>query len=390
MFNVTRILCDLEQPMDGHRYGRGHDAEKSARGRRPVVVWNVTRTCNLRCVHCYSDSEAKHYDGELNHEEALKLVDDLAEYGVPALLLSGGEPLARPDLFEIARYARKKGIKLTLSTNGTLIDRKRAEAIKETGFTYVGISFDGIGATNDLFRGRPGAFERAHQAIRELKSVGQKVGLRLTLTPQTIADLDEIFDFIEREGIERACFYHLVPAGRGRAATTLDLDAARGAVSRIFERTLDLAQRGDPREILTVDNHADAPFAYLTLAAASPQRAAKAREMLLWNGGASHSTGRGIGNIDFYGNVHPDQFMQQITLGNVRERKFSEIWEDESIATLAELRDRSTQIRGRCASCNFFDLCGGGFRARSLGMTGDMWGSDPGCYLTDEEIARSA
>ncbi|HET9030806.1 MAG TPA: radical SAM protein, partial [Candidatus Aquilonibacter sp.] len=182
MFNVTRVLCDIAQPMDSLRYGRGNDAPKSAKERRPVVVWNVSRTCNLRCKHCYSDSDARKYPGELTHEQGRALLEDLAGFGVPAVLLSGGEPLARRDLFELAEYGRSLGLKFTLSTNGTLIDEKKAQRIREIGFAYVGVSFDGIGATNDAFRGVQGAFDRALAGIRHCKAVGQKVGLRLTLT----------------------------------------------------------------------------------------------------------------------------------------------------------------------------------------------------------------
>jgi radical SAM protein with 4Fe4S-binding SPASM domain len=302
------------------------------------------------------------------------------------VLLSGGEPLARADLLDLVEYGRSLGLKMTISTNGTLITKKKAQRIRELGISYVGISLDGIGETNDLFRGFPGAYERTVRGIRNCKAAGQKVGLRLTLTPTTIADLDKIFDFIEAENIERACFYHLVPAGRGRRAAELDLLQARRAIDTIFRRTRELAARGTPREILTVDNHADAAYLYLTLSREDEDAAGKALGALLWNGGAAHSTGTGIADIDSQGNVHPDQFLQSITLGNVKERCFSEIWSDESNPTLAALRNRAGRVHGRCESCRFFSLCGGNFRARAFYMTGDLWASDPGCYLTDEEI----
>jgi Fe-coproporphyrin III synthase len=390
MLNVTKVLCGLDQPMDALRYGQGVGAPHSSRDRRPVVVWNVTRTCNLRCTHCYSDSAARKYEGELTFEQGCSLLDDLAGFGVPAVLLSGGEPLARRDTLQLAEYARSLGLKLTLSTNGTLIDEATAATIKRLGFTYVGVSFDGVGATNDLFRGVVGAFDRAMRGIRNLKAVGQKVGLRLTLTPHTIADLDAIFDFIEREGIERACFYHLVPSGRGKDVATLPPAQTRAALDTIFRRTRELVEKGDPREILTVDNHADGPYAYLKLAADGDPHAARAYELLLWNGGAGSSSGLGIADIDWLGDVHPDQFSRRITFGNVKERRFSEIWSDDSNATLQALRNRKDHIQGRCRSCRFFDVCAGNFRARAHAMTGNLWASDPGCYLSDAEIAARA
>jgi len=386
MFNVTKILFGLDQPMDALRYGHGGGASRSARERRPVVVWNVTRTCNLHCTHCYSDSAAQKYDGELSFQEGCKLLDDLAGFGVPAVLFSGGEPLARRDTLLLAAYARSLGLKLTLSTNGTLIDEATAWKIKALAFAYVGISLDGIGATNDYFRGAAGAFERAVRGIRNLKAVGQKVGLRLTLTPQTVADLDAIFDFIERENIERACFYHLVPSGRGKDVVRLDADQTRAALDKIFLRTGELVAKGDPREILTVDNHADGPYAYLRLAAEGGTRAQEAYDLLRWNGGGGNSSGLGIADIDWLGNVHPDQFLRQVTFGNVRRRPFSEIWSDESNPTLRALRNRREHIEGRCRDCRFFDACGGNFRARAFAATGNLWASDPGCYLSDDEI----
>jgi radical SAM protein with 4Fe4S-binding SPASM domain len=372
--------------MDALRYGQGADAPRSARDRKPVVVWNVSRTCNLRCMHCYSDSEARRYPNELTFEEGKALLDDLAAFGVPAVLLSGGEPLARRDIYELAAYGRGLGLRLTLSTNGTLIDRAAARRIRDLGFSYVGISIDGIGATNDLFRGVRGAFGRAVRGIRNCKEVGQKVGLRLTLTPSTVVDLDAIFDFIEDEGIERACFYHLVPSGRGRSAQTLDPASARAAVDKIFRRTREFASQGTPREILTVDNHADGPYLLSRLLQEDTAAAGRALVALGWNAGGAHSSGTGIADIDSQGYVHPDQFLQGITFGNVKQRNFSEIWTDESNATLAALRDRTNRLHGRCSTCRFLPLCGGNFRARAFNATGDLWASDPGCYMTDEEI----
>ncbi len=390
MLNVTRLLCGIKQPMDALRYGRGSGAPQTASERKPVVVWNVSRTCNLRCLHCYSDSEARKYPGELTHEQGSALLEDLSGFGVPAVLLSGGEPLSRRDTFELARYGRSLGLKFTLSTNGTLISLPMAERIREIGFAYVGISIDGIGATNDRFRGVSGAYDRAVRGIRNCKAVGQKVGLRLTLTPATIADLDAIFDFIEAEDIDRACFYHLVPTGRGRDAAGLSHAETRAAVDTIFRRTQAFARSGRPREILTVDNHADGPYLYLALLREDPQRSADALSALSWNGGGVNSTGVGIADVDTQGNVHPDQFLQSITLGNVKQRRFSQIWTDESNKTLAALRNGTQHLHGRCAACRFLSQCGGNFRARALNLTGDLFASDPGCYLNDDEISLKA
>ncbi|MFQ5840007.1 MAG: radical SAM protein [Candidatus Methylomirabilales bacterium] len=396
MIDVTALYCGRETPSIPHRFGRGlrdpqvkqdgYAVAPSARERRPIVVWNVTRSCNLRCVHCYSDSEPKRYPGELTTEEAKAFLEDLSDFRVPALLLSGGEPLVRPDLFMLASYARARNLRLVLSTNGILITPQVAERIRATGFSYVGISLDGLEEVHDRFRGMKGAYRRTLEAFHHLLRVGQKVGLRMTLTRQNVRDLPRLFDLIEREGIPRACFYHLVPAGRGQGAVGLRPEETRRAIDIILERARVLSRRDPPVEILTVDNHCDGPYMYLRLQEERDPRAAEVYEMLRWNGGGLHSSGVGIACVDFVGNVHPDQFWMHHTLGNVRRRPFSAIWQDSSEPLLAKLRDRKRHLTGRCAACQFLELCGGSFRVRADLVTGDPWAPDPACYLTDEEI----
>ena len=386
MVNITKLYCGEEQPADGLRYGLGRGAPKSAAERRPIVVWNVTRTCNLRCVHCYSDSYAQKYPGELTPEEAKRVIDDLVAFKVPALLFSGGEPLTRPDLLELMEYAATSGLRVTLSTNGTLIDEPTAQWLHVIGLTYVGISLDGIGETNDLFRGKKGAFDGAVRGMRNCRAVGQKVGLRLTLTRRNCMDLHDIFNFIEAEDIQRACFYHLVYSGRGNAADELTTAEIRRAMDIILERTRTFHERGLKKEILTVDNHADNAYLYLKLRERKSARAEEVYQLMKWNGGGANSSGVGIANIDTQGNVHPDQFWQSATLGNVKQRPFSEIWSDNSIPLLAGLRNRLPLLKGRCGQCRFKEICGGSFRVRAAQVYGDPWSSDPACYLTDREI----
>ncbi|MBL4701076.1 MAG: radical SAM protein [Phycisphaeraceae bacterium] len=399
MIDISVLYCGLETPSTPHRYGRAitqidppeHQrmaVAKSAKERRPIVVWNITRTCNLKCLHCYTSSEAMKYPDELSLEDGKALIDDLADYKVPALLLSGGEPLVRPDVFELAEYARSKKLHVVLSTNGTLIDRETAQRLKDLKFAYVGISLDSAHAKiHDEFRGMEGAFKRTMQGFRHCVDVGQKVGLRLTLTPHTCGDLDGIFDFIDQEGINRACFYHLCPAGRGEGLAAMDAQTSRDAMDVLIRRTKKFHDEGKRVEILTVDNHCDGPYLYLKMKAENHPRADQVLEMLKWNGGAKYSSGVGIADIDFFGNVHADQFSMYRTFGNVKKRKFSEIWQDTSDPIMAGLKDRSGKIEGRCAGCRFREICGGSLRARAEISTGNPWAEDPGCYLSDEEIA---
>lgn len=386
MVNITQLYCGEEHPADNLRRGHGHSAPTSACERKPIVVWSVTRTCNLHCVHCYSDSHGQKYSGELTHEQALANIDDLVDYGVPALLISGGEPLVRPDLFELTEYATSKGLRVTLSTNGTLIDEPTAARLKKSGLTYVGISLDGIGETNDLFRGKKGAFDAAVRGIRNCIDAGQKVGLRLALTRRNCMDLHDIFDFIQNEGIQRACFHHLVYTGRGNRVDELTPQEIRRAMDTILARTRAFQERGLRKEIFTDDHHTDNAYIYLKLRERNPVRADEVYQWMKWNGGDANSSGVGIANIDAQGNVHPDQFWQTTTFGNVKQRPFSEIWSDNSIPLLAQLRDRLPLLKGRCGACQFKEICGGSFRVRAWQVYGDPWAPDPACYLSEEEI----
>ncbi len=386
MINLTRLYLGETQPADGLRYGNGaHVPFASAAERKPVVVWNITRRCNLRCIHCYSDSEPRGYTGELDFRECKAVIDDLAQFGVPAVLLSGGEPLTHPDFFAIARYATERGLRLTLSTNGTLLRRATAYSLRAIGFSYVGISLDGIGEIHDTFRGRKGAFEGAVEAFRNCRRVGQKVGLRLTLTRHTIDNLGEILDFIEAEDIPRVCFYHLVFSGRGAGLQLVDPLRVRAAMDLILDRIKLWQSQGVTREVLTVDQPADAAYVYLRLSRENPERAKEALQLMTWNGGGANGSGVGIGNIDSGGRVHPDQFWQTHTLGNVREKPFSRIWTESQDDLLLGLRNRLPRLRGRCGKCQHLASCGGGFRVRAAQFHNDPWAPDPGCYLTEEE-----
>ncbi len=399
MINISKLYCDEVTPGDWLRYGKkcsgertGEIVPKKASERRPIVVWNITRNCNLKCIHCYNDSGAGKSCNDLNTEEAKAVLDDLAQFGVPSVLFSGGEPLMRPDLFELIGYAADKGLRTVISTNGTLITNDVAKKIKEQGVSYVGISLDGIGLINDKFRGVDGAFDKTAQGIRNCQDAGVRIGLRLTLTKRNVQDLEVLFDFLETEDIERACFYHLVPSGRGAGITDEDLTHAqsRNAIETILLKTKIFKQAGRKTDILTVDNHVDGVYLYLKLLTEDPARSASVWKLLTWNGGGMYSSGVGIGCIDFNGKVHPNQFWWHYDLGDVHERSFSQIWTDTNEPLLKGLRNRRTYVKGRCRLCKFFDACGGSLRVRADLHFGDPWAPDPGCYLTDEEIGLDA
>lgn len=394
MIGISKLYCGTVEPSDALRYGRESKRLPShllqfSKDKKPVVVWNMTRRCNLRCVHCYAQAKDIEFENELSTEEGKNLIDDLAIFGSPVILFSGGEPTLRKDLPELAAYAREKGMRAVISTNGTLIDRDLAKRLKDVGLSYVGVSLDGIRETNDRFRGVKGAFDAALRGLHNCQEEGIKVGLRFTINKQNVKDIPAIFDLLEKEKIPRICFYHLVYAGRGSNMVNedLSLEKSRQAVELITLKTKELHEKGFPAEVLTVDNHCDGPYLYLKLLKENPGRAAEVFKLLSMNQG--NSSGIGIGCVSWDGSVHADQFWRHYSFGNVRERPFSEIWNDLSDELMAGLKNRKLLIKSHgdcCARCKWFDICNGNFRVRAEAVYGDVWADDPACYLTKEEI----
>jgi 12,18-didecarboxysiroheme deacetylase len=392
MIGISKLYCGTVEPSDALRYGRSSGKLPShllqfSKDKRPVVVWNATRRCNLKCVHCYAHAKDMAEKNELTTAQGKELIDDLANFGAPVILFSGGEPLVRRDLPELAGYAVEKGMRAVISTNGTLISAPMARTLKNIGLSYVGISLDGMQEVNDRFRGVKGAFQSALQGIKNCQDAGIKVGLRFTVNKFNVNEIPHIFNLIEEMDIPRVCFYHLVYAGRGTGLVKEDLthEGTRRVVDLIINETKRLHDIGKPKEVLTVDNHADGPYLYLKLLKEDPQRAKKVLELLRWNEG--NNSGRGIGCVSWDGEVHPDQFWRHFSLGNVQKRPFSEIWTDLSNPLLQRLKEKKKHVKGRCATCSWLDICAGNFRVRAEATTGDVWAPDPACYLTDEEIA---
>lgn len=399
MIGISKLYCGTVEPSDALRYGRKSKNLPShllqfSKDKKPVVVWNMTRRCNLKCVHCYAQSvdPEEEVKNEMTTQEGKKMIDDLAEFGSPVILFSGGEPLLRDDLAELALYAKSKGMRAVVSTNGTLITKEKAKELKEVGLSYVGISLDGIEETNDKFRKMQGAFAKAIEGLKNCQAEGIKVGLRFTINRHNVQDVAFIFELMEKENIPRVCFYHLVYAGRGSVMIEedLSLEESRNVVNLIMDKTKELHERGFPAEVLTVDNHCDGPLIYMRLLKEDPERAKEVYELLQMNEG--NSTGIGIGCVSWDGNVHPDQFWRHHTVGNVREKKFSEIWTDGKDPILAGLKNRKNLLKEnapKCARCRWLDVCNGNFRVRAEAITGNVWGDDPACYLTEEEISKT-
>jgi 12,18-didecarboxysiroheme deacetylase len=393
MIGISKLYCGTVEPSDALRYSRHSGCLPShllqfSKDKKPVVVWNITRRCNLKCIHCYARSQDISYADELTTAEGKTVLDDLAAFGVPVVLFSGGEPLIHPDLPELAAYAVEKGMRAVISTNGTLITPEKARILKDIGLSYVGISLDGMEEIHDRFRGQKGAFKAALDGIRHCQQAGIKVGLRFTINKFNATEIPNIFKLLEDMSIPRVCFYHLVYAGRGSKLVEDDLthEETRKTVDLIMDLTRDLHDRGKPTEVLTVDNHADGPYLYLRLLRENPERAAEVLELLQMNEG--NNSGRGFGCISWNGDVHADQFWRHYSFGNVRQRPFSEIWTDLSNDLMRKLKEKKKYVTGRCADCRWLDICGGNFRVRAEALTDDVWAPDPACYLTDEEIAK--
>lgn len=381
MFRLTQFLRELREPTP---IGPRRDPPG------PIVIWNLVRRCNLRCVHCYSISGDVDFPGELSTDEIFLVMDDLKAARVPGLILSGGEPLLRPDIFDISRRAKEMGFYTALSTNGTLITPEKAAAIAEIKYDYVGISLDGVGATHDRFRGQPGAFDGAIAGMRRCADLGIKTGLRFTMTTDNWEELPEILALAEREGVEKFYLSHLVYAGRGNKnrGTDASWDITRIVMTSLIEAAWIALERGDAREFVTGNNDADGVFLYFWARERFADRAAHLRAKLVQWGG--NSSGVNVANIDNLGNVHPDTMWWHHTIGNVRARAFGDIWRDTSDPIMAGLKARPRVISGRCGACAYFDICGGNTRVRAQRLTGDAFAEDPACYLTDEEIGRAA
>ncbi len=377
MFRLTQYMQELMHPTPVGR-------RRQPPG--PVVIWNLIRRCNLTCKHCYSISADTDVPGELSTGEIYAVMDDLRAFGVPVLILSGGEPLLRSDIFAISARAKALGFYVGLSTNGTLIDAELADRIADVGYDYVGISLDGIGAVHDAFRRQAGAFEASLAGIRHCRDRHLKVGVRFTLTLDNQGELPALLQLIDDEGIHKFYLSHLNYAGRGNKNRGDDAahDTTRRAMDLLFETCWRQLQDGHAIEFVTGNNDTDGVYLLQWARQRYPDRVDHLRAKLAQWGG--NSSGVNIANIDNLGNVHPDTFWWHYSLGNVRQRPFSQIWPDTGDPLMAGLKQRRRPLKGRCGRCPYLDVCGGNTRVRAQQLTGDPWEEDPACYLSDTEL----
>lgn len=385
MFRISQLLNTLtnDEPVRAGRKMPG-----------PVVIWNVIRRCNLRCKHCYSTSLDIDFKDELSTEQIKATIDDLKVAHVPVIIFSGGEPLLRPDIFEITEYAKAKGFYVALSTNGTLIDENNIEQIKAANYQYVGISIDGLEEVHDEFRRQEGSFQASMKALKLCKDAGIKVGMRLCLTRDNFNDLPAMLDLMEENNVDKFYLSHLNYSGRGKRNAENDavFKMTKEAMEMLFERAWSHITKGIDSDFVTGNNDADGPFllqwATKKFGEQYPTRVANLKQRLInWGGNAS---GVNVSNIDNTGTIHPDTYWWSHPIGNVKTEKFSDVWKNTQDPLMLGFRESPRPVKGRCKACQYLNICGGNTRTRAFAQTGDAWAEDPGCYLTDKEIGVTA
>lgn len=348
-----------------------------------IVIWNLTNRCNLSCLHCYSKASLDSTD-TFSTEKIKQTIDELVLNKIKFIIFSGGEPLVRKDIFEIANYAKERGIITYLSTNGLYINSQNAKKIVDT-FNYIGVSIDGDESTHDYFRGLKGSFKKSLEAMRMIKNAGGKIGIRFTMTKATIDSLPFLFELCEAEGFEKIYLSHLVYSGRGEENLEIDLtkQMRKKAMDFIFDKAFEYQKNGTNIEIVTGNMECDAVL-LLKKVTLDYSKLADKLELKLksWGG---NSAGRKLLNIDSFANVKPDPFFH-IPLGNLYKNSFAEIWNNDNNEMLNKLRMWPRRISGKCEICKYKEICNAGSRSRAYAMSGDLWSEDPSCYFEIEEL----
>jgi len=349
-----------------------------------IAIWNFTNRCNLSCLHCYSRADLDAVDA-LSTGDIMETLPKLKENGVKFIIFSGGEPLTRKDIYEIADKCHDLGIITYLSTNGLYTKQSNAKKILDT-FDYVGISIDGSPEVHDTFRGLKGAFEESMKAVDLLNSYNQtKVGIRFTLTKDTHDDLGFIFDLAEKHNIPKIYISHLVYSGRGLDNLKMDISKEQRlkAVNFIIDKAFEYQENGTDIEIVTGNMEMDAILFFERFSHKYPHLSEDMRDRLVSWGG--NSAGRKLLNIDSFGSVKPDPFFPE-TIGNILTEEFSDIWTNHPVPLLKKLRTHPREISGKCHTCEQIDICNGGSRSRAYAIYDDMWAEDPSCYLSDKQM----
>ena len=348
-----------------------------------IAIWNFTNRCNLQCHHCYSYASADSKDF-LSTKFILSSIDELKKANIKFVIFSGGEPLLREDIFDIADKMRKEGIITYLSTNGLFINEKNVDKIIQK-FNYIGISIDGMEEVHDYFRGKKGSYKKSIEAIKLIQSYGGNAGIRFTITNETKDSFYDIFKLSEDIGVNKIYISHLVYSGRGFDNLKIDIskEQRREFVDFIINKAFEYYEQKRDIDIVTGNMEMDAILFLDRFSKKYPNlKEEMVKRLKNWGG---NSAGRRLLNINWLGEVKPDPFFP-FTIGNMTQTPLSQIWLDRENQLLQRLREYPRKLDGRCQKCEVIDICNGGSRSRAYAISGNLWDEDPSCYLSDEEI----
>lgn len=348
-----------------------------------IMIWNFTNRCNLLCHHCYSKADANGTDS-LTLEQIEQTIPSMVNAGVKFVIFSGGEPLIRRDIFDIAAAMKKAGIMTYLSTNGMYISEKNAKQIVDT-FNYIGVSIDGTQEIHDYFRAQKGSYTKAIEGIKHIQEAGGNAGIRFTLTKETKDSFYKMFDLVEELGANKLYISHLVYSGRGLDNLKIDItkEERREYVEFIIDKAFEYYQEGKDIDLVTGNMEMDSILLLKRFEKEYPDFVESlTKKLKAWGG---NSAGNRLGNMDWEGNVKPDPFFPEY-IGNYLDTSFEDVWAGKSSDIVAKLRKSPREISGKCSTCKYIDICNGGSRSRAYAIHGDLWAEDPSCYLTNKEL----
>lgn len=359
-----------------------HNVDKNGASNLRLVAWEVTRNCNLNCIHCRAAASKGPHHGELDTEACLRLLDQISQVAKPVIILSGGDPLFRSDIFEIVRYGANKGLRMVMSPNGTLITQEKAEQMVEAGIQRISVSLDGATRqTHDRFRQVEGAFDGALRGIQWTKQAGLDFQINTTITLQNLEELPKIQELAAHLGAVGHHIFLLVPTGRGKYIVD------QGISAKQYEETLNWFYDQSKKVSLQLKATC-APHYYRILR----QRARQEGKSVTFQSHGLDAVTRGcLGGTSFcfvsnIGVVQPCGFLD-VNCGNVKETRFPEIWNESEV--FKALRDFS-KLKGKCGRCEYRKVCGG-CRARAYEATGDYMAEEPLClYEPKKEAAPAA
>lgn len=355
-----------------------------------LVAWEITRSCNLFCAHCRSGSASSPYQDELSTEECLRLIDDILKVGKPVLILSGGEPLLRHDLFQISKYATSKGLRVVLGTNGTLITQKTATRLKEIRVSRIGVSLDfPIAELEDNFRGEKGAFEAAIAGIKAVRQAGIEVQINSTITKLNAPYLDSLLRLALELGAVAFHPFMLVPVGRGKGLQSVELTAEESEqiLNWIYDKQIEL--KGEMSFKPTCAPHYGRVAKQRGIANTPQPRPFIGGKETASIHNVSPFTRGCLAGISFcfishQGKVQGCGYLE-VKAGNSREEDFSQIWTNSPL--FLQLRNLSN-IKGKCGACEYKMVCGG-CRARAFEVTGDYLGAEPYCIYRPGSLSKA-